>query len=189
MTPLIRQKLMENVQQREVEKQAQQASVLLLFYPDLHNRVKFILILRKTYKGAHSGQIGLPGGKVEPFDKDLRQTALRETCEEIGVWQEDIEIVRPLTGLYIPVSNFWVHPYMGFTPATPQFKPQESEVAQILYITLEDLLDDSNIIQQNVSASYTSELEVPAFLLHRQTVWGATAMMLNEAKYLFKQVL
>ena len=61
------------------------AGVMVLFYPDQEGRARMILILRKTYKGVHSNQVGFPGGKVEETDVDMLDTALRETEEEIGV--------------------------------------------------------------------------------------------------------
>ena len=71
------------------------------------------LILRKTYKGVHSAQIGFPGGKLEATDGSLRDTALRETEEEIGVKQNKVVVLKKLTEVYIPPSNFLVQPFIG----------------------------------------------------------------------------
>ena len=69
------------------------ASVLLLFYPDSNNHTRLVLILRNTYNGVHSNQIGFPGGKLEPTDKSYFEAALRETNEEIGVLKENSSYV------------------------------------------------------------------------------------------------
>ncbi len=166
-----------------------EAGVMALFYPDASTHTNLALILRKTYKGVHSNQIGFPGGRVEATDKDLEETALRETEEEIGVPQKDITVIKKLTKLYIPPSNFWVHPFVGILEKTPELIPQESEVEAILEVKLEHFMDDENMVNQRLSTSYAKNIEVPAFKLNGHIVWGATGMMLSELKEMLKQVL
>ncbi len=165
------------------------AGVMALFYPNKHDVTHLILILRKTYKGVHSNQVGFPGGRVENSDKNLKYTALRETEEEVGIPQSEVRVVKKLTKLYIPPSNFWVHPYVGLMHKTPNLKPQETEVEKILEINLEDFLDERNLISQELSTSYAKNIQVPAFSLNGYVVWGATAMMLSELKDLLKLAL
>ena len=88
------------------------AAVLMLFYPK-KEQTHLVLILRNSYEGIHSAQVGFPGGKYEQGDENLIFTALRETHEEIGIHPEKIEIIRSFTQLYIPPSNFLIHPYLG----------------------------------------------------------------------------
>jgi len=170
-------------------KKPNRAGVMAVFYPNKSDKTNFILILRKTYKGIHSNQVGFPGGRLEIFDKNLEHTALRETEEEVGIPKEDVEIVKKLTKLYIPPSNFWVHPYVGLIEKTPNLVPQISEVEKILEINIDEFLDEKNLIKQKLNTSYANNIEVPAFSLNGQVVWGATAMMLNELKELLKEVL
>lgn len=170
-------------------KKPKRAAVLSIFYPDQFNKTRFVLILRKTYKGIHSNQVGFPGGKVEADDKNLEHTALRETEEEVGIPQEEIEVIGPLTKLYIPPSNFWVYPFLGISDKTPVLIPQEDEVESILEVELDEFLSDSCLTSRTLSTSYAKNVEVPAFLLCGEVVWGATAMMLSEMKDLLKQVL
>jgi len=73
------------------------------------------LILRTSYNGIHSSQIAFPGGKVEPEDVDLKQTAIRETHEEIDVHPNTINVVRAFTEVYIPPSNYMVYPFFGYS--------------------------------------------------------------------------
>lgn len=162
---------------------------MAVFYPDAKGKVKFVLILRKTYRGIHSNQVGFPGGRVEESDRDLLETALRETYEEVGIPPQDIEVIRSLTKLYIPPSNFWVFPFMGIMDSTPVLIPQEDEVEAILEVELQEFLSDSCLTSRRLSTSYAKDVEVPAFLLSGHVVWGATAMMLSELKDLLKQVL
>ena len=147
------------------------------------------LILRPTYEGVHSGQIALPGGKIEKYDKDYKAAALRETWEEIGVKPNIIRMLKELTKVYIPPSNFWVHPFLGFTEEIPVFVRQEDEVEKIIEVSIESLLHETNIISEKLSTSYAKNIEVPSFKLNGYVVWGATAMMLNELKMLLKSAL
>ena len=165
------------------------SDVLAVFYPGRNNQTYFILILRKTYPGVHSNQIGFPGGRVEKADRNLEQTAIRETEEEVGIPAGEIEILAKITPLYIPPSNFWVQPFLGCTRATPELIPQEEEVEAILEVNLDDLLHDSCLTTRSLSTSYAKEVEVPAFLLEGQVVWGATAMMLSEMKEILRRAL
>jgi len=187
MSPPFRLELIK--QQQDKIKDAKQSAVLALFYPDHNNETKLILILRKAYNGVHSAQVSFPGGKVEDGDESLTFTALRETQEEIGVPMKDIEVLKALTEVYIPPSNFYVHPFLGYTKSTPKFKKEESEVESIIEVALTHFLDDQYIIKKSVSTSYNVSVEVPAYNLKGHVVWGATAMMLSEIKDLLKLAL
>lgn len=162
---------------------------MALFYPDVDRLTRFLLILRNKYPGVHSGQVGFPGGREEPGDESLLHTALRETEEEVGAERAQIEVIRPVSQLYIPPSNFEVHPYLGIYPSTPSFRKQASEVEALVEIPLSEFLDDKNIITTRMNTSYARDIEVPAYTLGGHTVWGATAMMLSEIRDLFSKIL
>ncbi|WP_100614970.1 NUDIX hydrolase [Confluentibacter citreus] len=175
--------------QNEAINQAKKAGVLALFYPDENNQTKFILILRKTYEGIHSAQVGFPGGKLETQDTSLMEAAIRETFEEVGVLKSTIEILTALTEVYIAPSNFYVHPFIAITPKTPFFKLQEEEVEALIEVDLQHFLDENVIMTNRVKASYNIDVEVPTFLLNGHIVWGATAMILSEIKDLLKELI
>ncbi|NRA94307.1 MAG: CoA pyrophosphatase [Psychroserpens sp.] len=187
MSPPYRLELMER--NRQLMKTAKQAAVLSLFYPDKINRTHLALILRKTYKGVHSAQVGFPGGKVEMEDTDLKSTALRETEEEVGVPQGQIQVLKQLTPMYIPPSNFTVHPFLGVSVSTPNFRKQDDEVEDIIEVPLNHFMEESRVITTSVATSYKITVEVPAFELNGHIVWGATAMMLSEIKDVLKTLL
>jgi 8-oxo-dGTP pyrophosphatase MutT (NUDIX family) len=113
-------------------------------------------------------------------------TALRETEEEVGVPAELIRPIRPLSRIYIPPSKFEVSPFMGICQRTPEFRKQDSEVAQLIEVPLADILCDSCLETRRMTTSYATDIEVPAFRLQGHIVWGATAMMLNEIKSLLR---
>lgn len=187
MSPPFREQLIEKYKERM--KDAKRAGVMALFYPDISEETRLALILRNTYKGVHSAQIGFPGGKVEPNDHSLKETALRETYEEIGVPIQQIEVLKQLTEVYIPPSNFYVQPYLGISKTTPEFIKQDDEVKAIIEVPLSHFMDDTVVITSEVPTSYDKKVEVPAFELNGHIVWGATAMMLSEIKDLLKEVL
>jgi 8-oxo-dGTP pyrophosphatase MutT (NUDIX family) len=187
MSPPYRLKLIEL--QKEKMKSAKKAGVMVLFYPDESHHTKFVLILRKTYKGVHSAQVGFPGGKFDDDDMSLEYTALRETYEEVGVAIETIDVLKPLTPMYIPPSNFTVYPFFGITHKTPSFIKQDDEVEAVIEVSLSHFLDNKSIISTSVSTSYKINVDVPAFQLNEHIVWGATAMMLSELKDLLKLLL
>lgn len=187
LAPLFRIQELAELQKPKIEPR--HAAVMAVFYPDPRHQVHFVLILRPTYRGVHSNQVAFPGGRVEKEDRDLAHTALRETEEEVGIPQEDVEVLKEMTPIYIGPSNFWVRPYMGIMDHTPEMVPQEDEVESIIEVDLDDFLNDSSLTIQRLSTSYSKSIEVPAFFLSGHVVWGATAMMLNEMKDVLKEVL
>ncbi|QXP62525.1 CoA pyrophosphatase [Polaribacter sp. HaHaR_3_91] len=161
------------------------AAVLALFYPNLKNETCFLLTQRASYKGIHSAQISFPGGKKDIEDENLEKTALRETFEEVGVTEASIEIIRELTDVYIPPSNFLATPFLGYANQQPNFN-LNYEVEQTIEVLLRDLLSETNLTAIKMNTSYMEDVEVPCFKLDSYIVWGATAMMLSEIKELFK---
>ncbi|MEW7291427.1 NUDIX hydrolase [Aquimarina sp. 2304DJ70-9] len=183
MAPEIRMKELNAIMIEE--RNPRNAAVMMLFYPK-ESTTHIALILRPEYEGVHSGQIALPGGKVEMQDQNYTETALRETQEEIGVHIHTVEVIKSLTKVYIPPSNFWVHPFMGFTEERPDFVLQKEEVAKVIEVPLAELLNEDNVKAQILSTSYAKNIEVPSFKLNSYVVWGATAMMLSELKMFLK---
>ena len=161
------------------------AAVLALFYPNENNETCFLLTERATYKGTHSAQISFPGGKADKTDKNLQETALREAFEEVGIDKKDIKIIREITDVYIPPSNFLATPFIGVCNYQPKFKTNY-EVEKLFSVLLSDLLNNANLTTRKMNTSYMKSIEVPCFLLNNSIVWGATAMMLSEIKELFK---
>ena len=186
MAPLERVKMME--ENSYDPSSVRKAAVMMLFYPK-NEVTHLVLIVRNSYPGVHSSQIAFPGGKVEDIDFDLKQTALRETHEEIGIHPNDIHVIRDFSSIYIPPSNFLVYPFLGVSQTELTFNLQEEEVAGIIELPLSALLDDSIISNKNLETSYSKLIEVPVFQIEEHTVWGATAMMLSELKDVLKMVL
>lgn len=168
-------------------KTVRKSGVLILLY-EKQAEPHIVLIERPIYKGTHSGQIALPGGKVEESDKDIVHTALREANEEVGVLMDDVEVVGQLSDVYIPVSNFLVSPVIGFVNYAPNFIAQEREVADIIELQLQKLINTQYLATDNIKLSNGLKLQVPVFQFNQKTIWGATALMLNELRWVLREV-
>ena len=186
MVPPNREELLRNTDFTKITPK--KAAVMMLFYPK-NSQPHLALILRTSYNGVHSSQIAFPGGKVEPKDFDLSQTAIRETHEEIGVHPKNISVVRAFTEVYIPPSNYMVYPFLGFCKKELEFQLQEDEVAGIVELPLKEFLDDRIVVTNIMKTSYAGSIDVPGFQVNEHFIWGATAMMLSELKETLKMVL
>ncbi|AEW85015.1 CoA pyrophosphatase [Flavobacterium columnare] len=186
MIPIERIKFLEELNIETII--AKKAAVMMLFYPKNHF-THLALIVRNSYPGVHSSQIAFPGGKIETCDKNLSETALRETDEEIGIPKNKIQLIRPFTEVYIPPSNYLVYPFLGICQEELFFNLNPEEVADIVELPLHHFLDDRNITYVNMDTSYAAKIKVPAFEIDGHIIWGATAMMMSELKDTIKKVL
>ena len=169
----------------ESSGEAQLAAILILLY--VRNGTFYTVFIKRTkYPGPHSGQISFPGGKTDPEDMDLSHTAIREAREEIGIDPSKLQIIGKLSPLFIPVSNFIVHPYIGFQYSLPRFKIQASEVQFLLDVELIDLLKPKTHAFMDIIIQ-GREIKVPCYGFKDHRIWGATAMILSEFLELVKR--
>lgn len=160
-------------------------AVLIALYQE-NNVLKTVLMKRPDYDGTHSGQVSFPGGKVEEADKDIIATALREAEEEVNIKPKDVQVIGQLTNLYIPPSNFLVHPVVGVLNSPPNLIPDRHEVQSIHTPPLSYLLRDDIIGETEIELSTGYKLKTPYFKVDGHTVWGATAMIISELKAVVK---
>jgi 8-oxo-dGTP pyrophosphatase MutT (NUDIX family) len=149
-----------------------------MLYP-IRDVLHLVLTVRNPELNYHSGQISLPGGGWEVGDESLRATALREAEEEIGVAADELEILGPLTPLYIAPSNNVLHPFVGYAHQRPTFDPDPAEVAELLEVPLALLLDPVTRREEDWIWR-GAELHVPFYAVGEHKVWGATAIVLAE---------
>ena len=154
------------------------ASVMLLLFPE-NDEARLVFIKRSDYDGIHSGQVSFPGGRVEIYDEDLMETALRETYEEIGIAATEIDVIGNLTPLHIPVSNFIVYPFVGYMNYKPEFRPNPNEVKFMITSEISLFLEPSTIIKEKWDL-FGELIKVPFFNIENEKIWGATAMILSE---------
>jgi len=160
------------------------SAVLILLFKE-KNIYKYYLTLRSNNVGKHKGQISLPGGSQEK-NESLESTALRETEEEIGIDKDTIYIIGKLTKLYVPVSNFCIYPFVGWTNNIARIKPSD-EVEKIFNVPLSDLLNKNNEKHKQKTLN-NKQTKVPYFNLRNNEVWGATAMILSEFKKILESI-
>lgn len=163
------------------------AVMILLFHK---NEEWHFLTIRRTEDGnAHSGQISFPGGRQEPSDKDLLETALRETFEEIGIAQKQIKTIGGLSPVYIPVSNYQVFPYIGFVEEMSEFTLSLNEVKEVIEIPLSVILSPQSKVLTEITTNVQPNFKrkVNAYKLPDETIiWGATAIIIAELELILK---
>jgi 8-oxo-dGTP pyrophosphatase MutT (NUDIX family) len=164
-----------------------QSAVFALLFQE-ENIINLLLTQRHEYNGKHSGQISFPGGKKEERDDNLLITAYRETYEEVGLNEESIELITALSPLYIPVSNFFVQPYLGYVSNFPNLILNQREVKSIVKFPIHDINNPALVKIKKIEASSGMYLTVPAFEIGEHTIWGATAMMLKEIGEIIKPI-
>jgi 8-oxo-dGTP pyrophosphatase MutT (NUDIX family) len=171
---LVFPKIAEHAEQAEhAEKNNASRALRALRSPRAH-----VVLTVRADRVRHGGQISLPGGVVEPGET-FEQAALREAHEEVALPVDAVRVLGALTPLDIHVSGFRLHPIVGVARSRPLLTPADAEVARILEVGVDELLDPAAL------ASTAREREgiryqVPGFHVGGREIWGATAMVLAE---------
>ena len=149
------------------------ASVLVVIYD---SSPKIIMTEKPQSMKLHAGEISFPGGKLDPNDSDLLETALRETSEEIGLPISRDQILGQLNPVKTLNSGFLILPFVCMLQEIPSLV-SNSEVEKIFHIPLDPLLDtimkDSDPDHNLIDEMYTFEYQ-------SQIVWGASARILQQ---------
>jgi len=124
----------------------------------------------------HAGEISFPGGRQDEPDEDLRMTALREAEEEVGLSPADVDLVGALPPVGTFVTGYRVYPFVGLIEPGRTWIPQETEVAQMLELSLADLIrghEMKRLVRRGVP------IKTPTYTVDGHLVWGATARILQ----------
>ena len=172
MTPIPRREWPQNWNPARLRH----AAGLLLMFP-IEGRAHVVLTLRSDAV-RHAGQVSMPGGVVEPGETVV-EAALREAHEEVALAIDEVEVLGELTPIDIPVSGFRLHPVVAQAVARPDLRPADAEVARILEVDLDTLLDTGAHVSRAMTRDGVSR-QVPCIAACGAEIWGATAMVLAE---------
>ncbi len=143
-----------------------------------NNQLEVLFTKRATHLKHHPGQVSFPGGKVEPSDKNLIETALRETFEEIGISADSIQILGQLNS-YHTISGYVVTPVIAFVDANQNYAIDENEVSEIFHVPLQHFLHEPN--HHTVNLKHKGKNHPVHFMPYQgYNIWGATAAMLKD---------
>jgi 8-oxo-dGTP pyrophosphatase MutT (NUDIX family) len=160
------------------EGQVDRASAVLAPLYEHAGETWVVLTRRSAALRVHSGEVSFPGGGQEPGE-DLRDTARREACEEIGLDPASVELIGELDHLSTITSNSFIVPYVGALPARPELSPSPAEVEAVLHVALSELLDPEHFREERWDI-FGVDRPIWFFELVGDTVWGATAAMLRQ---------
>jgi 8-oxo-dGTP pyrophosphatase MutT (NUDIX family) len=124
----------------------------------------------------HAGEISFPGGRQDEPDEDLRTTALREAEEEIGLPASEVELVGALPPVGTFVTGYRIYPFVGLIRSGHEWRPQETEVAQVLEFSLRDLMaghEMKRLVRKGVP------IKTPTYTVGGHLVWGATGRIVQ----------
>jgi len=152
------------------------AGVLVLLFDK--NGEYWVILNRRTQKVEHhKGEICFPGGRKDRLDKNLTETALRETWEEMGISPGNISVLGVL-GKTETTTGYQITPTVGLISHPYQFNIQNDEVEEVIEMPLSTLfLDDSRRDEAKILEGEV--IMQPAFYYENNMIFGATARILN----------
>jgi ADP-ribose pyrophosphatase YjhB (NUDIX family) len=154
--------------------------VLVPFFRDAEEALRLVLVARGP-GGVHGGQVGLPGGKHEPGDSSLLDTALRETEEEVGLPPSEIEVLAALEPLDTNATGFRVHPFLARVRAPARWSFAAGEITGVLTPLVSMLADPSARREEVLSfPGWPEPRQVECIALEDSRVlWGLTLRLLD----------
>jgi 8-oxo-dGTP pyrophosphatase MutT (NUDIX family) len=152
-------------------------SAVLILLADGNHGPEVLLTERAWTLRKHAGQMAFPGGGVDPGDKDVIETALREAEEETGLDPAGVVPFAVWPALWVPVSNFGVSPVLAWwREPSPVAVVDPAEVASVHEVPLAALADPAN----RISCRHPSGFTGPAFTIGDLYIWGFTAGLLDK---------
>ena len=162
----------------EIKEKAKPAAIVVIIVEDELEPQRLVLIERNQYDGHHSGQMAFPGGKMDPTDMNLRETAAREVWEEIGV-EIDSASLNYVTEHWINVSNYWITAFSVRINKKLSYDLNKREINRIFEIPVSFFQDPANLQPYEVSYDGNKILS-PSFTYEGNLIWGATALIMYQ---------
>jgi 8-oxo-dGTP pyrophosphatase MutT (NUDIX family) len=153
------------------------AAVLILLFHN--NKGHHLVLTKRSIKVEHhKGEICFPGGKQDPNDSTLLQTALRETHEEIGVRPEDVKLLGALTPT-ATTSGFAISPFVGQIPYPYYLQVNKKEISEVIEVPLSIFFDPTSLRTKAICTS-DKQTTIVSYIYGTHTIWGATARIITE---------
>ena len=178
--------LLEKRQKRYITDPSRISSAVLLPLYVHEGRDHIVFIKRTETVSEHKGQISFPGGSREDTDVTLQDTALRESCEEIGLCTGDVEVLGELDDEVTTTSNYIVTPFVGLMPWPYELVRNEIEVDEIIEVPMQSLLDEG-CLQPDTEVLNGKVVNSCAYHYEGRVIWGATARILNRFMDIYVQ--
>jgi 8-oxo-dGTP pyrophosphatase MutT (NUDIX family) len=148
-----------------------------LFVPDGSGEAHVVLTKRRTDLRRHAGEISFPGGRQDPHDNALEDTALREAEEEIGLERSQVRMLGALKPVSTFATGYVIHPFVGLIPPGLRWRRSELEVDEVLELSLHAIRDGqtrTRLERRGIT------FETDAYVVDQHLIWGATARILEE---------
>ncbi|MTI12437.1 CoA pyrophosphatase [Sansalvadorimonas verongulae] len=177
MLKKIRQQISEHTP-RKLTLDMPEAAVLIALTRSETEEPEIIFTRRSRRLNTHSGEVAFPGGKRDPEDDDLSQTALRESHEEIGLAYEQVDLIGPV-GDVISRFGIKVTPYVGVVDSGVELVANPDELDRIFRVPVSYFLESDTLRTDELHYQHMT-FHVPAWQYGEYQIWGLTAIMLVE---------
>jgi 8-oxo-dGTP pyrophosphatase MutT (NUDIX family) len=151
--------------------------LVALFVDDDTGASRVVLTRRRAELRRHAGEISFPGGRQDPHDPSLLDTALREAEEEIGLPRAQVSVIGELTPTSTFATGYLIHPFVGVVPAGQLWRVSPREVDAVLELALDELREARTRTRLE-RRGFTFETD--AYIVGEHLIWGATARILEE---------
>lgn len=159
--------------------QLREAAVLVPVYRDDAGQLRLVLLVRSNF-GVHGGQLAFPGGKQDPEDASLLDTALREAEEEVYLPRTAVQVLAELPDVSTP-TGFRVTPYLGRITRPAVWRWLEREVAEVLEVPVAELLDPARHATETWQlAGWSRAVPVSFIRVGEHKLWGLSYRIVRQ---------